>query len=70
MGFSAPTTHGVFTDRTPVAAMLSSAADAAVNAGKASRAHVDAWLAEHDARGRADRFLAVVPVFVAAATRP
>jgi hypothetical protein len=59
----------VFTNRSPVAAMLS-AADAAAHTGKASRTDIDAWLAEQDTRARADRFLAVVPVFVAAATRP
>jgi hypothetical protein len=59
----------VFTDRTPVAAMLSSAADAAAHTGKTSRTDIDAWLAEQDTRTRADRFLAVVPVFVTAATR-
>lgn len=59
----------VITDHRMLGAQLELAAAAAVDAALITRADADEWLDEQADRGRRDRFLAVRPTILAAATR-
>ena len=59
----------VVTDHALLARQLESAAAAAVTKALITRDDADEWLAEQSDRGKRDRFLAVLPTLLVAATR-
>ncbi|GAA1564808.1 methyltransferase domain-containing protein [Kribbella sancticallisti] len=59
----------VVTDHRLLAKQLEGAAAAAVEKALITRDDADGWLAEQTDRGRRDRFLAVLPILLVAATR-
>jgi hypothetical protein len=59
----------VVTEYRQLAKQLEGAASAAVAKALITREDADGWLAEQADRGRRDRFLAVLPILLAAGTR-
>ncbi|QNE19817.1 methyltransferase domain-containing protein [Kribbella qitaiheensis] len=59
----------VMTDYTQLAKQLQAAAAAAVEKALITQQDADDWLADQTERGRNDRFLAVLPILLVAATR-
>jgi hypothetical protein len=60
----------VITEYAALAPVLSGVAGAGVEAGVVDREEADTWLADQERRGRDDRFLIALPMFLASATTP
>jgi ubiquinone/menaquinone biosynthesis C-methylase UbiE len=61
--------HEVITDYAQLTKQLESAATAAVDKALITQQDADEWLADQADRGRRDRFLAILPILLVAATR-